>query len=211
MAATHNPPASAPDDVLTGVAARAVGGRTVGAMVLAATAQHEGVAIRHHAEGGWQEMNYDELGSRARAIACGLLGLGILPRDHVAILSSTRAEWTILDCAALAAGAVVVPIYSTNSPGECRYVLDHSDTRLVFVEDADQLAKVLSVRDQLPGLQYVVALEGTGADVLSLEALVELGADVDEARLHQIRRSSGPTTSRRSSTRRARPGRRRGA
>ena len=195
MAATSpptTPPDAVPDGVLTGVAAQAVGGRTAGAMVLAATERHDGVAIRHQVGGCWRDVSYSELGDTARAIGCGLVGLGIEPGDHVAILSSTRAEWTMLDCGALCAGTVVVPIYSTNSPGECRYVLEHSDSRLVFVEDADQLAKVLSIRDECPMLEYIVALAGTGEGVMSLDELRAHGTGVDPARLERIQDDLDP-------------------
>lgn len=184
--------AAVPDGALAGVAARAVGGRTVGAMVLAATATHEGAALRHHVDGAWRDVSFAELGETTRAIARGLLALGIEPRDHVAILSSTRAEWTMLDCGTLAAGATVVPIYATNSPGECRYVLDHSESRLVFVENAEQLAKVLSVREECPSLEHVVALQGTGEGVMSLDDLRARGAQVDDARLKDIQEELEP-------------------
>src|SRR5437016_5559795 len=82
--------------------------------------------------------------------------LGIAPGDKVAILANTRPEWTYFDFAALSAGAIVVPIYQTNSPEECQYVLENSDAKAVVVEDADQLAKVREVRDRLPLLEQVI-------------------------------------------------------
>ena len=60
-----------------------------------------------------------DLGRRIRDVARGLVALGIEPGDRVAVLGRTRPEWTLADCAVLAAGAVVVPIYHTNSPEEC--------------------------------------------------------------------------------------------
>lgn len=196
MAATQVPPARpavVPDGAHTGMAARSVGGRTTGAMVLAATRTHTGVALRYPDGGQWREVSYEELGERTRAIARGLIGLGIEPGDRVAILSLTRAEWTILDCGTLAAGAIVVPIYSTNSPQECRHVLADSGARLVFVEDTEQLAKVLSIRDECPELEHVVTLEPTAADdVLSLAELEARGADVPEDRLDAIQERIEP-------------------
>ncbi len=56
------------------------------------------------------------------------------PGDRVAILASTRAEWTLADLGALWAGATVVPIYNTNSAEECEYVIAHSGSRVVFCE-----------------------------------------------------------------------------
>ncbi|HYF27897.1 MAG TPA: long-chain fatty acid--CoA ligase [Baekduia sp.] len=165
--------------VLTPAGHAATGASTLGEMVLRTAARHTGTALRHRLGGGWRDIDYAELGRTAREIAGGLLSLGIAPRDKIAILSSTRAEWTLVDCGAHCAGATVVPVYHTNSPEECRYVLGHSDTRLVFCEDAEQLAKVEAVRAELPALEHVVTFDGSGG--LSLEALRARGAAADPA------------------------------
>ena len=71
------------------------------------------------------------------------MDLGIEKGDKVAILANTRPEWTYFDFAALTAGATVVPIYQTNSPDECQYVLENSDARSrSIVEDDEQLEKI---------------------------------------------------------------------
>ena len=67
------------------------------------------------------------------------MDLGIEKGDKVSILANTRPEWTYCDFAALSAGATVVPIYQTNSPEECQYVLENSDAVAVIVEDEEQL------------------------------------------------------------------------
>ena len=114
---------------------------------------------------------YAELGTAVREIAGGLAMLGIEPGDRVAILASTRPEWTLADYGALAAGAVVVPIYATNSPEECAYVLGHSGSRAVICEDQEQLAKVERVRGQCPELELIVLIEGTAPGVVGLAEL----------------------------------------
>ena len=86
---------------------------------------------------GMTEVTYGELADVARAVAKGLIALGIEAGDRVSILGSTRAEWTLCDLGSLCAGAVVAPIYHTNSPGECEHVLGNSQARLVFCEDDD--------------------------------------------------------------------------
>ena len=79
------------------------------------------------------------------------MDLGIQRGDKVAIIGNTRPEWTLFDFAAMSAGATVVPIYQTNSPSECQYVLEHSEARAVIVENDEQLAKILEVKGSLPG------------------------------------------------------------
>ena len=112
--------------------------------------------------GKWVQRTYEEVGETVRTLSLGLIGLGIEKGDKVAILANTRPEWTYVDFAALTAGATVVPIYQTNSPDECLYVLENSDARVVFVEDAEQLEKVQAVRDRLPKLEHVILIEGDG-------------------------------------------------
>ena len=81
-------------------------------------------------EGGrWIELSHRELGERAERIARGLIALGIERGDLVAILANTRPEWTIADAGVMCAGAATAPIYHTNSPEECEYVLSHSGSR----------------------------------------------------------------------------------
>ena len=111
-----------------------------------------------------------------RSLSLGLIDLGVAKGDKVSILANTRAEWTYFDFAALSAGAVVVPIYQTNSPEECQYVLENSDAKVVVVEDDEQLEKIRAVRDQLPLLEHVVRMTGSSEDAISLEDLAARGA-----------------------------------
>ena len=122
-------------------------------------------------------ITYAELGTAVREIAGGLAGArGSSRGDHVAILCSTRPEWTLADYGILAAGATVVPIYPTNSPEECAYVLGHSESVAVICEDAEQLAKVERVRDGCPALATVVLMEGEAAGTVPLAELRRMGA-----------------------------------
>ncbi len=81
--------------------------------------------------GTWITRSFADVGETVRRLALGLIDLGVQPGDRVSILANTRPEWTYADFAALTAGATVVPIYQTNSPEECQYVLDNSDAKVV--------------------------------------------------------------------------------
>ena len=137
-------------------------------------------------------MTYAQLGEAVRGIARGLIALGVEPGDRVSILSGTRAEWTLADLGSLCAGAVVAPIYHTNSPGECRYVLEHAGSRVVFCEDAEQVAKVAEVRAECPELEHVVVFEGSAEGALSLDDLQARGSDVEPARLEAVAQAVRP-------------------
>src|SRR5215212_9733681 len=122
------------------------------------------VAVKYKEGDRWVDRTFEEVREIVRPLAMGLVELGVQKGDRVAILGNTRPEWTYFDFAALSIGATVVPIYQTNSPEECRYVLENSDSKVVVVEDAEQLEKVRAVRDQLPHLEHVVLMSGAGTE-----------------------------------------------
>jgi long-chain acyl-CoA synthetase len=138
-------------------------------------------AVRFKEGDQWQSRSFDEVAETVRPLAFGLVTLGVEKGDRVAILGNTRPEWTYFDFAALSIGATVVPIYQTNSPEECRYVLENSDSKVVVVEDAEQLAKVRQVRDQLPQLEHIVMMTGSAEDAIAMEDLAAKGTGGDAA------------------------------
>src|SRR3954453_7460809 len=139
------------------------------------------VAVRYKEGDQWVSRTFEQVREIVRPLALGLVDLGVQKGDRVSILGNTRPEWTYFDFAALSIGATVVPIYQTNSPEECRYVLDNSDSKVVVVEDAEQLEKVRAVRDQLPQLEQIVLMTGSAEDALSAEDLAAKGATADTA------------------------------
>jgi long-chain acyl-CoA synthetase len=127
------------------------------------------------ASGEWVSKTYREVGEIVRQLALGLIELGIEKGDKVSILANTRPEWTYFDFAALSVGATVVPIYQTNSPEECQYVIENSDAKAVVVEDSEQLAKIDEIRDRVPKLEQVIRMEGSGGGAISMDELIEAG------------------------------------
>ncbi|MCP4873224.1 MAG: long-chain fatty acid--CoA ligase [Proteobacteria bacterium] len=113
----------------------------------------------------WSVLTWTEMGQQVRSIGAALLGLGVGPGDRVAVLASTRLEWSLLDYGILSIGAVTVPVYHSSTPGQVRYVLADSDAKVVVVEDRPQLEKVQAVQDQLPNLGSIVVM-----DVMDLRA-----------------------------------------
>ena len=145
-------------------------------MLRTAIASHSGVAMRSPDPSDPNALSYAELGRAADEIAGGLAALGVQPGDRVAILAGTRAEWTLADLGALCAGAAVVPIYHTNSPEECEYVLGHSGARVVVCEDAAQLAKIDGDRARAaPTLEHRVVLTGSAPGRSTLDDLRQRG------------------------------------
>src|SRR5690349_16983411 len=93
-------------------------------------------------DGAWRETTWEDTATAVRETAAGLLEIGLDPGEKVAILSSTRPEWVEADIATYACGGVTVPIYQSNLPHECGYILANSETRFCFVENEKQLEKI---------------------------------------------------------------------
>ncbi|HLI32533.1 MAG TPA: AMP-dependent synthetase/ligase [Solirubrobacteraceae bacterium] len=110
-------------------------------------------------DGAWQEHTYAELAGIVQEIAQGLISLGVDTGERLSILSGTRPEWSYVDLAATSAGIIVVPIYQTNSPEECHWVLHDSGAAAVVCENAQQLAKIEAVRDRLPSLRLIIVID----------------------------------------------------
>ena len=149
------------------------------------------LAARHRVDGEWREVTYAEVVEAIGEIALGLADLGIEPGDRVGVLADTRLEWTLASYGISAAGGVVVPVYPTNSPRECEWVLGNSGAKAVICEDEAQLAKVQQVRANLPDLGSVVSIEGDGGD-LSLDELRSRGRSRDRAELEERQSSVAP-------------------
>ena len=168
--------------------------KTIADLLPVAIADHSNVeAVRYKDDSGtWTSKTYAEVGEIVRDLSRGLIELGVEKGDKVAILSNTRVEWTYFDFAALTAGATVVPIYQTNSPEECQYVLENSDAKVVIVEDDEQMAKVREVRERCPMLEQVIRISGDSSDAMNMLALAERGQECAVETWEERWRSIGP-------------------
>jgi long-chain acyl-CoA synthetase len=157
-------------------------------LAAASAQQHAGrTALRHKVGDEWVDIDYTDVGAAVSEVGRGLIDLGIGRGDRVSILCNTRPEWTYANLGILAAGAASVSIYQTNSPEECHYVLDHSESRAVFVEDGEQLAKIREIESDLPALEFVIVMAPEEdldiGDAISLDDLRERGRGHDQAEL----------------------------
>ena len=151
--------------------------RTLADLLPNSAARHgaDGAFLFKNDSGSWEESSYDEVVADVQALTLGLNALGIQRGDKVAIIGNTRPEWTLFDFAAMSTGATVVPIYQTNSPTECQYVLEHSESRAVVVENTDQLAKIAEVKDSLPALEHILIMVGEAEGAISMDELRRMG------------------------------------
>lgn len=140
------------------------------------------VWMRQKELGIWRSWTWTQTAEAVREIAGGLMSLGFAPGDTASILSNTVIEWVLADLAVLSAGGVANGIYPTDAASQVHYLCEDSRTRVLFVEDDEQLDKALEVRAQLPGLCKIVVFDMKGLrelddpGVISLQALRELGS-----------------------------------
>src|SRR3954465_9812513 len=147
-------------ETTTGPAQRGTGSVTIADIIgLAAERYGERPAVRFKRGDEWREVSFNALGETVSEIARGFVDLGVQPGDRVALLCTTRVEWTYADLGITSAGGVVVPVYPTNSSDECAWVVGNSESRFVVCEDASQVAKIAAVRDRLPKLEAIIAIE----------------------------------------------------
>ena len=125
----------------------------------------DNVAMRYRDPDRWVDISWREFGDLVRRLGTGLAALGMEKGDRVAVLSNSRTEWAVIDQANLATGVITVPIYQSNLSHEVKYILDNAGARAVFVEDQEQLGKVLEVRSELPLLEYAILIKGKVKDV----------------------------------------------
>jgi long-chain acyl-CoA synthetase len=171
------------------------GSKTMADLAALAAKKHAGSPAARYKRGDeWVDISFDELGTAAQEVGLGLIGLGIEKGDKVAILGNTRPAWTFANLGILASGAASVSIYQTNSPEECHYVLDHSESRAVVVEDGEQLAKIREIESDLPSLEIVIVMapDGDIGDALSLDDLRAGGRERDASELEERSASVDP-------------------
>jgi long-chain acyl-CoA synthetase len=162
--------------------------RTIANLVAdAASAYGEQTAVRYKRDGEWHDVRYAELAAIVQEIGLGLIELGLQPGERFAILANTRAEWSYLDMAATSAGAVVVPIYPTNSPEECHWVISDSGACAIACEDEEQLAKIAAIRDRLPDLRTVIVVDPP-AEEATADGSSSAAAALDAISLSDVRK-----------------------
>ncbi|MEO9139356.1 MAG: AMP-dependent synthetase/ligase [Jatrophihabitans sp.] len=134
------------------------------------------IALRRRSGDTWSDVTSAHFAGEVTAVAKGLIATGIAAGDRIAVMSKTRYEWTIVDFALFTIGAVVVPIYETSSAEQVEWIVTDSGCRGIFVETAEHLEIVESVRSSAQDLEHVWEFE-RGA----IDALVAAGAEVGDA------------------------------
>lgn len=141
-------------------------------------------AIRFKRRQAWIELNWSDYYRSCESIGLGLLKLGVERGDRVAILSNTRWEWAALDMGILGIGAVTVPVYQSYRAEELEYLLNHSDVKVLVVEDKSQLKKYEAIQKKCKSVKTVVQIEPNEdlpAGVFSWDDLINRGSELAKA------------------------------
>ena len=150
------------------------------------------VAMRQKDFGIWQEITWSGFEEIMHAVAAGLMELGMQDGEHIGILSENRREWVLAQFGINAAGGVVTGMYPTSPAPEIEHLAGSSDTTMLFIEDQEQLDKIIELRGKLPKLRQLIIFNPKGTDgetelnlktfdeVIAMgRAALEAGADTD--------------------------------
>lgn len=140
------------------------------------------IALSQKIDGRFQDITYETFGSRVKNLAMGLASLGITAGDKVAILSENRPEWAFCDMAILSLGAIDVPIYSTLIACQIEYILNDSESKIIFVSDQAQLNKITAIIPNLPDLSHIIYFDKLDAEnehIFSFESILQTGFEFD--------------------------------
>ncbi len=139
--------------------------------------------LNYKHEGRWISISSEEMLWRAKRIAAGLHAIGVRHGDRVALLSESRAEWTLTDAGCIFAGAIDVPIYPTLTPPQVRYILKDSGACALILANREKLVELKGIFDECPEVKQIIVFEPDGLSVdegLTLAQLEEKGRQYEQ-------------------------------
>ena len=130
-------------------------------------------------KGIWESHTWNDYGNWARDLGHALIAEGLQKGDKVSILSETRLEWVVIDMAIMGIGCITAPVYASNTEDQVKYIVKHSESKIVFAEDQEQLDKMMSIWDDLSEIKKVVVIDkyipNELPNVISIEKFRKLG------------------------------------
>ena len=136
-------------------------------------------AVQYKKDEVWKSLSWPEFYDQIESIACGLISIGIQKGTRVTILSSTRLEWSVCDHAIMGVGAITVPIYQTATAEDMKFILNNSESEVIFIENKALLKIYQQVSNQCPSIKKVITFEATGntdKNVITWSDFFALGA-----------------------------------
>lgn len=144
------------------------------------------VALRYKKLGLWHDVTWEQYSQKVKEVSLALISLGLRPGECVSVIGENCPEWVYIDLGTMHAGGITVGVYATNSWEQCKYVVDHSESRFYFVENEEQLDKALRFRAQVPRLEKIIVWNLKGLKhfhdpmVMSFDEFLILGRELEK-------------------------------
>ena len=138
-------------------------------------------------------ITWGEYGGEIERFSRALIGYGIRAGDRVSLIGKSSPDWFVIDMSIMTIGATIAPIYVTSSGEQIKYILNHSEARLFFVEDISQFDRIRDMLKDIPGLERIVLINGTVPPdedtLMDFDAFLKLGDDISDGKLKEHRDS----------------------
>jgi long-chain acyl-CoA synthetase len=133
-------------------------------------------------EGTSESVTWAEFYDQVKQVGKSLMALDVQKGDKVIILSYSCYKWVLSDMGTTCSGATTVGIYQSNLPEDCKYIINHSDSVVIFAENQEQLDKILKIKNDIPNIRKVVLFNGATQDdwIISFDDFIALGKNVTE-------------------------------
>ncbi len=142
---------------------RTVPGHTIPELFSKAVKKYgDRVALRQKIYGVWEEISWRQYYAQARNVGAALAAMGLKKGESVSIIGDNCREWVFIDLGVQCIGGVAVGVYTTSAAEQVQYVVEHSDSKFLFVENEEQLDKWIEVKKRLPKLEKVIVWDATG-------------------------------------------------
>ena len=141
------------------------------------------IAMRDKRFGKWEEITYKTFWEQVQWVGCALNYFGIQNQETSAVHSENRPEWLIADIGIQSIGGITVGLYPTNPPAEVQYLIGHSESKILFAEDQEQVDKAIEVISELPNLVKIIYFEPRGLSgyenekLMSWDEFLEIGKE----------------------------------
>ena len=133
------------------------------------------VALAAKRNGQWRKFSIQEYVEQTKNISYGMLKAGIQPGDKVGIVSGNRPEWNMIDFAIMQIGAISIPIYPTISQEDYKYILNHAEMKMIFIEGKELRNKLKPILPELKTMEEIYTFDDLDSEYKYLDMLIELG------------------------------------
>ena len=148
----------------------------------------QSVANWQKLNGVWEPQTWQEYGALAKQIGLALKSSGMEKADKISILSQCRMEWVACDMGIIGMGGITAPIYHSNTPEQVQYIVEHSEAKFIFLENQEQLDKMLKIWNRLPNVKKIIVFDSYVPkdipNVTTLNKFIQTGVDDDSFEEH---------------------------